>query len=436
MFNLSGKEEEIDFKEFNFKYVLKKRAYDTNHLIVVFSGFGGKSNFTYDFLNALQSSRSYVLWIKDDFYNNNKSTYYLDPLHLNSNKLETAIVDFIEEVLDYLEINRKNCTLLGCSKGGSSALYYGIKYNFNNIVVSAPTLLIGSSVAGIIPKGNVKSMAKFLLGDDLNQENIESMDSKIIGAIEEDNNFDKNIYLLSSKADPKYWGQIKPFLGYFHQYYNFNFLESKSVLVRTHQDVTYHNAPLILSILGCLTFNSTISFKNSVIYGDELDRSVEITKKPFIKIRRLNFDEKGFFYPEGVFFLKGVPCAEYRDLNYVLKLKSESKNYEINLAKLENKKISKNYYEDAFVNYDKAYFCTFKNEGLDMSKIEPGVYQIFIEIKMRWTGDVCDVPLRRSQAIKSVIDSLNKEKIEINLNFVQRVFSENDKIYYSKVHTV
>lgn len=322
MFILSGKEEKIKFKEFDFKYILKERTYDTNHLIVVFSGFGGKSNFTYDFLNALQSSRSYVLWIKDDFYDNNKATYYLDPIYLNTNNLEIAIVGFIETLLDYLKIDRRNCTFLGCSKGGSSALYYGVKYNFKNILVSAPTLLIGSSVAGISPKGNVKNMAKFLLGEELKRENIELIDNKIISAIETDDDFDKNIYLLSSKADPKYSDQIKPFLGYFHQYYNFNFLESKSVLVRTHQDVTYHNAPLILSILGCLTFNSTISFKNSVIYGDELDRSVEITKKPFIKIRRLNFDEKGFFYPEGVFFLKGVPCAEYRDLNYVLKLKS------------------------------------------------------------------------------------------------------------------
>lgn len=432
MFTLSAQEEKIDFEGFTFKYILKERTYDTNHLIVVFSGFGGKSNFTYDFLNALQSSRAYVLWIKDDFYDNDKATYYLDPVQLNCSKLETAIVGFIENVLEYLEINRKNCTFLGCSKGGSSALYYGIKYNFSNIVVSAPTLLIGSSVAGIIPEGNIKNMARFLLGQELDQKNIKLIDDKIIEAIEEDNDFDKNIYLLSSQADPKYLGQVKPFLGHFHKYYNFNFIESKSVLVRTHQDVTYYNAPLILSILGCLTFNATILFKNSIIYGDKIDKYTEVTKEPFLKIRRLDFDKKGFFYPEGVFFLKGVPCAEYRDLKYILKLKNKNNVYEINLAKMENKKISKNYYEGSFVNYDKAYFCTPKHEGLDMSDIDPGIYQLYIEINMRWTKDVCELPLDKSLAINSVLSSLNKSEATSDFAFCQRVFSKGNNIYYSK----
>ena len=426
MFNLSGKEESVDFEGFEFKYVLKNRAFDTNHLIVVFSGYGGSSDFNYDFLGSLKNNRAYVLWIKDDFYNNNRATYYIDPITSDSNKLEKAVIGFINRVLSYLNINREDCTLLGCSKGGSSALLYGIKYNFTNILLSVPTLLIGSSIAGIIPKGNIRNNAKFILGNDLKSDDIKKLDSVILDEIEKDKNYDRNIYLISSKADPKYSGQVKPFLGCFLKYHNFNFIESNSVLVRTHSDVTLHNAPLILSILGCLIFKLPPSFKHSITYGDAPDKAPNISKKPVLKIRKLNFDDKGYFHPEGVFFIRGLACANYSDFKYIVRLKSEREEFEIVLAKGNNKTITKNYYEDAFVNYDKAYFCTNKHKGLDMSHIKPDVYQLFIEITMS-TGEKCEV---------SLFDGSDINNKSFYGGFLQSVYSDKGKMYYSKLNVL
>ena len=423
MFTLSAQEESIDYEGFNFKYILKDKTYDTNHIIVVFSGFGSKSSFTYDFLNTLKSSRAYILWIKDDFYNNGEATYYIDPVYSESNKLEQAVSRFLDKILDFTNVSRENCTLLGASKGGSSALFYGIKYNFKNIVLSAPTFLIGSSVAGIIPKGPIKSPAKFMLGNELSSKNIKKLDCMILKEIEKDTNYDRNIYLISSKADDRYLGQIHPFLGQFHKYFNFNFIESRSVLVRQHQDVTSHNAPLILSILGCLCYNLPPIFKNSIIHQDRLYKIVNVTKEPVLRLDKIFFDNKGFFYVEGVFFLRGVPCTYYHDLEYVLKLRSPTKNYEILLAKDNKPQISKTYYEGAFVNYDKAYFCTKKHKGLNMSHIDPDIYQLYIQISML-TGEICEVPLRIDANINS---STSDNK------YLESVFTENGKVFYHKV---
>lgn len=57
------------------KYRYKKRKYDTQHMIFIFSGFGGAGMFTWDFANALQDCPAHVVWIKDDFHN--ACTYYL-----------------------------------------------------------------------------------------------------------------------------------------------------------------------------------------------------------------------------------------------------------------------------------------------------------------------------------------------------------------------
>ena len=423
MFTLSVQEEKLDFEGFTFKYILKERTYDTNHLIVVFSGFGAKSNFTYDFLNTLKSSRAYVLWIKDDFYDNGEATYYIDPIYSEDNKLEQAISRFLDRVLDFLSVNRENCTLLGASKGGSSALYYGIKYNFKNILLSAPTLLIGSSIAGIAPKGKIKGPAKFMLGDDLNSNNINKLDSIILSQIENDTIYDRNIYLISSKADDRYLGQIQPFLGYFHKYFNFNLIESQSLLVRNHQDVTSHNAPLILSILGCLCYNLPPTFRNSIIHSDKSCKVRNITKEPVLRVDKINFDNNGLFYVEGVFFLRGVPCTYYHDLKYILKLKSPTKSYEILLAKDNKPQISKTYYEDTFVNYDKAYFCTNKHKGLNMSHITPECYQVFIEINM-FTGDICEIPLS--------VD-FDLEERYCNIELEKLIFSKEGNVFYKKL---
>lgn len=419
MFIESCKEEILNYMDYSFKYILKKRKYDNNNLIIVFSGFGSKSDFTYDFLTSLKNSRSSVLWIKDDFFNNSHATYYMDTL--NSKGLEDAIINFIDCLLSHLELDRSNCTLLGCSKGGSSALYYGIKYNFKNILVSAPTLLIGSSITGIANNGKARTCAKFIMNGDSNQAKIEILDKKILSVIENDENINKNIFLISSKADPKHKFQVEPFIDNFKKYANFNYLESKSCLVRSHQDVTFFNAPLILSILNCLSFNLNLNFLNNEIIGDSITKKPKITKEPILNVISLDFDDNEKFHPKGIFFLRGIECKEYEDLEYRLIFKSKNNEYSYRLARDNKPSITKDYYLDAFVNYDKAFFCTKKYLGLSINELISGTYKLFIKIIMR-TGEEKQIPLKYK--IENKIISKNKkyelfnseEEVYLNVN--------------------
>lgn len=381
MFISSGKEEKIYFSGYEFKYILKPRSYDTNHLIIVLSGFGSTTDFNYDFQNALKKScRAAILWIKDDFFHNNCATYYLNPL--GNNSLENAVNLFIQEVQAFLGIDKNHCTFLGCSKGGASALYYGIKNNIKNIVMSAPTLLAGSFVGGLAPQDLVKPCAKFMCNGVINDANLKTFDHKILNELLNDQNYDKNIFLISSESDYLHADQIKPFIGIFNKYSNFNYIEAKSPLVRTHPDVTFFNAPLILSIINCLAFNMTPAFLNSITLGDDLNKKAKITKEPIFEIKKLEFDHASKFHIEGIFFLRGIACAHYSDLDYILYLESTHQNIKIHLAKGNCPSITKDYYADAFVNYDKSYFCTKGYAGLSLANIPLGQYKISIEIIM------------------------------------------------------
>lgn len=399
----TGKEDVCDFLGFNFKYILKQRSYDTNHLIIVFSGFGSNSDFTYDFLNSLSSSsRAAVLWIKDDFYHNAYATYYLDIV--GESRLEQAVIGFIAEVQKFLQIKHENCTLLGCSKGGAAAIYYGMTYHFKNIFVSAPTLLIGSSIAGLAPQAKARDSLPFICNGVDQNEAIAQLDARLIHAIEADRDYHKNIYLLSSEADHRHASQVKPFIGYFSKYTNFNYIESQSSLVRTHTDVTFFNAPFILSVLNCLAFNMPPNFLNHVIVSDDQTRRPEVSKEPVFSLNKLVFDRDSKLHPEGVFFLRGLACQEYGDLDYILQLSSADQVIEIPLAKGNKPTISKEYYADTFVNYDKAYFCTKSYKGLDLQKLPVGLYQLSIKINLK-TGDRDHHQIQYS--LQTVIQSQN-----------------------------
>jgi hypothetical protein len=132
----------------NIYYKYKPRKYDNKHLIVVFSGFGGASEFSYDFENALLDCPAHVIWIKDDF--DGHCSYY--SCRGMSLIIETLVINFIEKFISDLEIEKSEVTFAGFSKGGSAALYFGLKYNYKNIVCTVPQFLLDhmSKIIGLL----------------------------------------------------------------------------------------------------------------------------------------------------------------------------------------------------------------------------------------------------------------------------------------------
>lgn len=394
-------EKNIFINEHSIKYIFKERRYDNNHLVVVFSGFGGRSEFTYDFLNVFKNIRANVLWIKDDFHDH--CSYYL--CHKNNFSIEKSVITFINKVIDDLAISKSNVTLVGASKGGSAALYYGIKYDFSNIVSSVPQLLIGNYVSSVWPV-----IGNHMMGD---EKDIDYLNSLIKKHLKNDANLNKNIYILTSEADSQYKEHIAPFLKYFYKYGNINIMFSESILVREHNQITAHHTDIIMGIISMLSSNCIPKIGVTSLYGDE---SVTKIEKPVSIVELKNvYVNSGRLYLDGIGIVRGKEASRYDQINYKLVLVSD-KNIELGLAKGHRPQLTRQYYNGSFCIYDKCWFTTHKYKGIDISNIPEGIYQLCLEIK--FSDYSITVPLDYKGTVSS---SMNHELEIDNRRLLLRV---------------
>jgi hypothetical protein len=229
----------FNFKNKNLiKYRFKKSVYDCQHLLIVMSGFNIPDATIYDFSNALSNSRSAILWVKDDF--DGSPAYYL--CNDMQFEIEQGISLLIKGVIDF--VKPKATSILGGSKGGTAALYYGTKLNIKNIITAVPQFNIGSYVAS----GYWESVGKKMMGV-VNEKNIKLLDEYLINSLRKDKHKNKSIYLFTSPSDKQFSTEIEPNLGILNEYENFNLIESKSIHVSEHNQVTGYNLNLILSLI-------------------------------------------------------------------------------------------------------------------------------------------------------------------------------------------
>ena len=199
-----------NFGGLEFKYIFKESKYDCKYMIVVFSGFAATGNFTYDFRNALKDAFAAVLWIKDDFFGN--CCYYYS--YKNEN-IDHSINQFILKKAEEKGFLKENIIVSGFSKGGTAAIYYGVKYNYSYIISTVPQLKVATY--------NLQSHRDILLhmlGENYSEVDFLKLDNAIIDHVIKDDKVDKNIYLLTSKADKQYKDQLEPYLHYFNKYKN------------------------------------------------------------------------------------------------------------------------------------------------------------------------------------------------------------------------
>lgn len=354
------------------KYRFKPRKYDTAHLIIVFSGFGAGGEFTYDFANVLGDCSANVLWIKDDF--NGHCSYYLFNVH--DNWLYFAINEFIECQLSALGLRRDQCTLAGFSNGGSAALYYGLRFEYANIIATVPQTFIGSYV-----KNNWPEVASHMMGV-VSREKIGNLDDQISGLIHNPSNLRKNIYLLTSESDGQYPVEIEPHLPAFEKFSNFNLLLSRSILVRAHNQVTSHHVPLLLGIMNLLADGAVPKFGRTELLGDQGSSIVSSAKNGEViaLLRKIKIYESKIF-PEGVSIIRGCNCANYSDISVGLILvRDDGVEFCYPLAKAHRPSLTREFYDGRFVNYDKGWFASYRFAGINLNDLEAGKYFMSISI--------------------------------------------------------
>lgn len=231
-------------------YKFRAAKSDRRKLLVIFSGgFGTRKHYDFDGPSS-SAVKCNVLWIRDNFEEN--FSYYIR--NSEGYGISEDIQRLISDYLIQLNISKDDVILTGFSKGGTAALYHGIKFGYQNIISTVPRIRIGTA--------NIKrrpEVYRYLIGEE-KHENTAILDSMLPQLLGSDNQLYRNIYLFSSESDRQYKREIIPVLPLLRKYENFNFILTSSRLVRRHHEVTRYNLPLVTSIINSLVENIVPKF--------------------------------------------------------------------------------------------------------------------------------------------------------------------------------
>ena len=367
------KEQIYSYKDISVNYIFESSKQDRRHLLVVFSGFSVDYELRGE---SYKGCRSNILWIKDHFCND--YAYYL--CVNNDFSVESAVVGLIEKYRQELSLSKTQCTLMGFSKGGSAALYYGLTYDYKNIISSCPQIKIGSYL-----NSHWKRPAKHIMGKDYSLDDICRFDNLIPALLKSKSVIDKNIYLISSKNDAQYDDQIKPFVDCFSRCGNFNFICTSSMLAWQHNKVTRYNIPVILSIVyahgeGIYPYFGDGVHSNGVSHYDAANSAVVLEKQrssltPVSVLHKVRMVD-GVLFPEGHSIIKGYECAKYNQISQKFIISNSEASLTAILGKVINEELSYLYFENVFCDYRAGGFTSFHNDGIDLSNLDLGVYSL------------------------------------------------------------
>ncbi len=99
----------------------------------------------------------------------------------------------------------------------------------------------------------------------------------------------------------------------------------------------------------------------------------------FMNIFMLKMKDSKLFL-KGEAFIIGSNIKEYSDINYILELKGQKK-YEFSLAKEHSPELTQKYSNSSSVSYDKCIVTTYGNNGIDVSGLLVGRYELFLRIE-------------------------------------------------------
>ncbi|MEU9086748.1 hypothetical protein [Streptomyces sp. NPDC048357] len=223
--------------EYKFSHARK----GNRHLVVVFANRYAPGEWGWA-TGKLDLLRSNILWVRDLF--DGANTYYL--CKGMDFSLEQSVAGLISRVMNALSLSPNEVTMFGSSKGGSAALFFGLKYGFRNIVASVPQFQIGTRVK----EGNPDAV-RVMMGE-ATEQNVHILDSVLPDLVRSGANPSANVYVISSPQDEQYARQVEPFIPLFQGRENFNFVYNDSPLITDHGKVTLRNLPTLIGLLNLL----------------------------------------------------------------------------------------------------------------------------------------------------------------------------------------
>ncbi|SDJ86063.1 hypothetical protein [Sediminibacillus albus] len=140
----------------DIKYFFWPSEKPSKNLVVIFSGFNGSEAkgvpATYNYIKPMSKIDCNRLFILDDYRGH--PCYYLG----ENKKLdyEVSVISLIYRIANKLNIPPENIITCGSSKGGTAALYLGLKYQFGHIVTGGFQIKVGDYLHSVHNYGRDK----------------------------------------------------------------------------------------------------------------------------------------------------------------------------------------------------------------------------------------------------------------------------------------
>jgi len=183
----------------HLKYIFQNNGSKT--LIVAFSGFPGKGRKAlYNYMATLSGIKVNKLFLLDDIWNPvNVGSYYLG---------KDGDWYLIEEITALIDTIRKENGItqvitVGSSKGGTSALFYGIKTEADACIIGTPQYHVGKYLSS----ATLSPIMDVIMGDH-SQESIARLDEYIVQEIKRPHKKKPEVYIHYSPEEHTYKDHI------------------------------------------------------------------------------------------------------------------------------------------------------------------------------------------------------------------------------------
>jgi len=220
------------------KYVFNEGNVNKDHLVIMFSGFSentAKVKHVYNYMRTLNDFDCNKLFILDNY--GPTGSYYIG--ENMSYEVESSVLSLITFITRKYRIAPHNVILTGSSKGGTAALYFGLKYNFGHVIAGAFQTRITTYIKEHRPEAYA-----FMVGGDAQKE--EQLNEIVYKQLEKE--VLTNLFLMSSENDWQYAEHIEPFLNKLDELeIPYKYYECKNM--KDHSDVGNHFPEFLMKYL-------------------------------------------------------------------------------------------------------------------------------------------------------------------------------------------
>jgi hypothetical protein len=176
---------------------------NTDKLIITFPGFSNPGDPPkYNYIRTLKDSNAHKLFLLDDY--GPRGSYLIGQNRDDS--IEISIISLISILCKEFNIKNENIIAQGSSKGGTCAIYFGIKYGFGYVIAGAPQIRVGTYLLYAGPEE-----LEYITGGQ-DKEDVKYLDNIIYDLLEMTSKTFPKIFIHVGSGDHHYNEHILPFV--------------------------------------------------------------------------------------------------------------------------------------------------------------------------------------------------------------------------------